>query len=430
VKTLLRERLRGSPMFSMLLRGSSVAFALQIFGAGAKYLLQIFAARWMGPDEFGSFTYIYNWALIFTILSGLGISSAALRFVPEYKANQAWNLLRGFVQRSTHITILSGILAALAYAVFLWLSGEETRWEILAAGMLIVILTGLTTHQSQLMRGLKDILFAFTPTRVLQPTLGILFLFAAWRVFGALSSLPALTSMAASLALVAVAQVFGLQKILPSLARSAPPRFETEKWLRVSLPMLTTAVSYAFISQIDIALVGIWLPPAQVGLYAAASKTAMLVSVLLVSVNAIVAPMIAELFAQQEMEKLSRLTRTATQWMTLPVLGATVILALTGRSVLGWFGSRFSDAYPALMILTLGQLVNALTGPVGYLTELTGHQQVSARIYLLAAALAVTLNIWLIPRLGILGAAIGTATAFSASNLALYVFVYVKVLKK
>ncbi|GAB4502306.1 MAG: lipopolysaccharide biosynthesis protein [Anaerolineales bacterium] len=424
------ERARRFPLSATLLRGSGLAFAIQVLGTGLKYLFQVLAARWMGADEFGVFTYLYNWALLFAVLVGLGLSSAAIRFVPEYVAHQNWDFLRGFVGRSTQIVFWSGGAIAVLCALFLRQMDAQISLPLILLGSLTIPLTGLALHQSQLLRGMKDIFFAFTPTRVVQPLLAILFLFAVWRIFGAPSSLLALTVTALSLLLVAILQNISLHRLLPAQTRSAAPRFESAAWLRVSLPMMVTAISAAFISQMDIAMVGIFLPPAQVGIYAAASKTAALVTFVLLSVNAIVAPLIAELFAQKEFAKLFTLARTATFWMTLPVLALTLFLALAGRFVLGWFGPQFPQAYPALMVLAGGQLVNALTGPVGYLTELTGHQNVSARVYLAAAALALALNFWLVPRLGILGASIGTAAALIFSNLSLYIFVYTKVLHK
>lgn len=432
-KAPLRARilqLGSSSLFSTVLRGSGLAFVIQVLGTGLKYLLQVFSARWMGAAQYGAFTYVYNWALLFAVLVGFGVSSSALRFVPQYVARQEWHFLRGFVARSTQIVWLSGLALALAGGLFLRQIGAEISWLSILLGAAIIPLTGLVYHQSQLLRGLKDIFFAFMPTRILQPLLAIGLMFSLWRLWGAPSSQMALAVMLLSLILTALMQNVSLTKLLPAQSAALAAQFETPLWLKVSLPMMVTATAVAFINQIDIAIVGIFLPSAQVGIYAAATKTAALVSFLLVSVNAIVAPLISELFARREYQKLFTLARTATYWMLLPVLAVALLLALAGRFILAWFGPEFVQAYPPLMVLVGGQLVNALTGPVGYLTDLTGHQNYSARVYLTAALLAMILNFALVPRLGILGASIGTAAALAASNLWLYYFVYTNILKK
>ena len=116
--------------------------------------------------------------------------------------------------------------------------------------------------------------------------------------------------------------------------------------------------------------------------------------------------------------------------MLIPVLAVVIFLALAGKYILSWFGPEFVQAYWPLMVLAFGHLVNALTGPVGYLTELTGHQNYSAKVYSTSAVISVILNFLLVPRFGILGASIGTSAALVTSNVWLYYFVYSNILKK
>ena len=426
---IIRQMFR-SQISSPLLWGSGIAFAIQVFGTGIKYVLQILFARWMGASEYGIFSYAYNWSLLLSVAAGLGLTSSAIRFVPEYIAKQSWSLLNGFIARSNQIVFGSGLIIALIGAGIAWQTTTGNTRLTLLLGLLIVPLTGLATHQSQLLRGMKNIFWAFTPTRVIQPALAMLLAFVLMRVLGGISSTTALIVTALSILLVTLIQSLSIVRIVPKNAQNFQSQFETRTWLKISMPMLISAVAFTFINQIDIIMVGFFREPAQVGIYAAAAKTATLVSFVLVSVNAIVAPLISELFTLKEYRKLMVLARTATYWMFVPVFAVTTFLALFGKHILNLFGPEFVQGYWPLMILAGGQLVNALTGPVGYITELTGHQNYSARVYLAAALLAVILNFALVPRLGILGASIGTAAALSASNLWLYFFVYSKILKK
>ncbi len=52
---------------------------------------------------------------------------------------------------------------------------------------------------------------------------------------------------------------------------------------------------------------------------------------------------------------------------------------------------------------------------------MTGHQDFAARVYGLSALGNVAINLFLIPRYGIAGAAIGTTIAVVATNIALVV---------
>ncbi|WP_324705636.1 polysaccharide biosynthesis C-terminal domain-containing protein [Lyngbya sp. CCY1209] len=76
-----------------------------------------------------------------------------------------------------------------------------------------------------------------------------------------------------------------------------------------------------------------------------------------------------------------------------------------------------------MTVLILGQLVNVGSGSVGYLMVLTGHQDQSAFIFGCSALANLILNAIAIPFLGILGAAIATATCMAIWNVVLHILV-------
>ena len=75
----------------------------------------------------------------------------------------------------------------------------------------------------------------------------------------------------------------------------------------------------------------------------------------------------------------------------------------------------------ALKILCIGQLVNASVGSVGVLLDMTGNEKDSAGAIGLGAGANVALNALLIPRYGVEGAAIATATSIVIRNILLSV---------
>ncbi|MEB3212353.1 MAG: polysaccharide biosynthesis C-terminal domain-containing protein, partial [Leptolyngbyaceae bacterium] len=91
--------------------------------------------------------------------------------------------------------------------------------------------------------------------------------------------------------------------------------------------------------------------------------------------------------------------------------------------VLGTFGEDFLQAQAALIVLTIAQFIRATTGPVGYLLELTGHQDESARVRGVSSTLNIFLNligIHLFHQMlgnGILGAAVATAISIVVERI-------------
>ena len=80
-------------------------------------------------------------------------------------------------------------------------------------------------------------------------------------------------------------------------------------------------------------------------------------------------------------------------------------------------------SYTPMVILIGGTAVSALSGSVGFLMVMTKHQKEASVIITVSAVLNVVLNVLLIPRLGLVGAAVSTAATTVLWNLIMLVFV-------
>ncbi|MBK9638980.1 MAG: polysaccharide biosynthesis C-terminal domain-containing protein [Bacteroidetes bacterium] len=110
-------------------------------------------------------------------------------------------------------------------------------------------------------------------------------------------------------------------------------------------------------------------------------------------------------------------------YATLPF---TLLICIFPDWILSFFGSDFKQASTALIILSIGNFFSSITGSVGILLQMTGHQKSYNNIILCAAITSIILNIILVPRIGITGAAISSAIAKIIQNLAGSIYVYKK----
>lgn len=133
--------------------------------------------------------------------------------------------------------------------------------------------------------------------------------------------------------------------------------------------------------------------------------------------------MIASAFHRNERDELHRVARLSARLGLGFALLAALVLIGAGRWLLEIFGPEFTTAYPALLVLLLGGLVNASTGVVAYLMTLTGRERPALAIFVAALALSLALNLLLIPRLGVVGAAIASTSALSFWNVAMVFYV-------
>jgi O-antigen/teichoic acid export membrane protein len=175
--------------------------------------------------------------------------------------------------------------------------------------------------------------------------------------------------------------------------------------------------------KLTVILVGIFLKPQDVAIYSAAAATSRLVTFPLSAATALSAPKFAALHAQRRRLDLQTLVTDVTRWTFWPSLAIAVILVAFGSMVLRLFGPGFEQGYAMLLILTLGQVINAFTGPVTSLLTMTGHQIVTARVLSLSAILGVAFGLAFTWRWGSIGTAIAFSGAMALWNVWLIVFV-------
>ena len=85
--------------------------------------------------------------------------------------------------------------------------------------------------------------------------------------------------------------------------------------------------------------------------------------------------------------------------------------------ILSFFGNEFEDNTDLLIILSFGQLVNVISGPVGYALVASGELSRYSRYSILALVVNIVFNYVLIGLYGAIGAAYSTALSVIILNL-------------
>lgn len=161
------------------------------------------------------------------------------------------------------------------------------------------------------------------------------------------------------------------------------------------------------------------------GLYKVAFQTASLIPFGLMAVNTAVAPTLAQLYAVAEKAKLRKVMLTASAVAIAFALPLVLLFTLRGSWFLGLaFGEAFAESATALAIIMGGQLVNAATGPVGFLLIMSGHEKKATISVGIGSGINLLLNLALILFWGIEGAAIATATTLAVVNILMVYFAF------
>jgi O-antigen/teichoic acid export membrane protein len=379
-------------------------------------------------EAYGTYVYVFNWLFFLLLFCRVGLGSASLRFVAGYAAVRDWSRLRGYLRTTQLLVGLASLVVAGATAAWVMALGERLddamRRTFLVACVAFPVFAYLQVW-GYVLRGLKRVFVAQVPGDVLQPAL----LGGAALVFwlslpGGLEAPRAMGLTIGSAVATLLVTAAGLRWALPAELRAAPSRSEPLAWLRVSLPILLINAVHISLQRADVLLIGSLLDTSAAALYASASRIAILIPFGLNAVNAWAAPLISDLHARGDRAGLQRLVRLGARAIFAVTVPVSLAVIGFGREVLGLFGPEFTQAYPALAILCVGQIVSALVGPVGFLMTMTGNQDAAAKILIVHAAVNVALNAVLIPRLGIEGAALATSLVRASWNLVLAVVVW------
>lgn len=194
--------------------------------------------------------------------------------------------------------------------------------------------------------------------------------------------------------------------------------------LQTTLPIWMVVISQQLSQWGAQFISSVYVAEEELALLAIAMRIAMLIPMILTAVNMVVSPKFAALHHKGEIEKTEAVLAESLKLLGAVSLFVFIVMVVFGGDVLRVFGSQYVAAGVLLSILVCGQLVNALTGPLGKLLMMTGFEKDIRNSSMIVAALGLALAPFLIAQYGVVGAAIATALTVSAQNIALACLVH------
>jgi len=192
---------------------------------------------------------------------------------------------------------------------------------------------------------------------------------------------------------------------------------EIKPLLVVAFPMLMSTSMFMIMNWTDTIMIGYYRDESQVGVYRLAFKVANLITFTQFAISSIAAPMFSSFFAKNDLEGMKKITRNI-GYMNLAISTPIFILMLIFPSfVLDFFGEEFSAGVAPLIVLAIGQIINAICGPVMYILTMTGKEKKARNIIIVASVINLCLNFYLIPIHGLMGAAYATAISTIVWNV-------------
>lgn len=405
-------------------RDAMVAFLVRVASAGLLYLTQVVLARWMGGYEFGIYVLAWTWVLILGGLSHLGLSVAMIRLLPAYAEAGHSDLMRGLLFGGRLLTIavataIAALGAAGVHALGPQLLSQHMIWPAYLA-LICLPMFALTDLQDGIGRGRGWMGAALLPPYVLRPLFLFLAMVGAHAAGWPMTGTTAVGAAIVATWLAAIVQTALMQQRLGREIEAGPRRYDFRGWLATSLPLLVIYGCELVLQNADLVILSMYESPAEIGKYFAAAKTMALVMFVHYAVGSAIGHKFSALNARGDREQLKAFVKDAVHWTFWPSLAAACGILVVGKPLLWLFSAEFTSAYPVMFILVLGFLVRASMGPAEFLLNMLGEQTLCAAVLLVTAALNIALNFALIPRFGIVGAAIATSAALVVAALLNY----------
>ncbi|HEY1473327.1 MAG TPA: polysaccharide biosynthesis C-terminal domain-containing protein [Pseudolabrys sp.] len=408
---------------SLTQRMAGTAFAIRVVSAAIVFLSQVLLARWMGDSEFGIYVYAWTWLMLVGELVHLGMPLTAQRFIPEYTHARAFALLRGYLAGSRWITFGAGTVAALLGALIV--HAVEARLDSRTIMPFYLICIALPFYASTFMfdamaRSYNWINVALLPPYVMRPLLLVAGVAVARATGLAIDAITVTGALALATWLSALFQMAMLQRRLGTVVPPGGKDYDTRLWFNTALPIVLVWGMYTLLTATDVIVLKMFRPAGEVAHYYAAAKTLALVSIVQYAVAAASAHRFTAFHVAGDRAGLVAFAAGTVRWVFWPSLAGCVLMLLLGKPVLTLFGAGFSDGYPVIVILAIGQLARACIGPAERLLNVLGQQGTCAVAY--AAAFAVNLIgcVMLAPRFGGIGVAYATAGAFVVESALLF----------
>ena len=213
------------------------------------------------------------------------------------------------------------------------------------------------------------------------------------------------------------------KRLNPVVSRQTSIRFKTV--LKATIPIAISAFGFYLLISIDVFFLKRYTNFETLAYYGTSIKIIFLISTLINVMGSYLSVRIADLFVT-DLVALQAVLKKGVRVIVGLALLLSVILFVLAAEILGVFGAAYQEAVPALRILIAGHFMSTLFGVTQVYLNMTKKQVVLQYILIIAVVINAILNAILIPKYGMLGAAVASAFSVIFWNGCAVVWVYKK----
>jgi O-antigen/teichoic acid export membrane protein len=401
-------------------KGGILALIGKIADGGLKYLFDIIIAIFLGSEYGGIYFLSASIILIAQSIAFFGVPMAVIRYTAIFKGKGDESRIKG----SIYSSLLLGIIFSSLVTLLLYLTSNYLAQNIFHKPDIAFILKylslsipfiNITYILSRATRAFKGMKYEVYTICLVEPftkiSLAFLFLQKGWGIEGVIIAY--ITSSFVGMLL----SIFYARKSFSHWHKEIAPIYQYKKIISFSFPALLIGFFSILIIKIDILILGYLSSAKEVGIYNIAAKIAYINNLIFISFNAIFSPIISELYTKNEHAKLNDLFKVQSRWILTVSLPIGLLLILFANPILNLIGQEFIIGSMCLIILSLSMILISFMASVEIMLVYSGKVYLNLLNSFAVCIISVILNFLLIPRFGIMGAAMATGISLTGISL-------------
>ena len=413
---------------TFLNRGFST-ITLRGIGVALSFSMLLIVTNLFTDEIVGKYQYLNSIIIVAGTVALLGSNVSFIRFAGEIWAEGQYDSLNSLYIRNFVIVLSMTVFFILLYLIMRmqlmpqYISAQDDQIYIFS--LLALFPNCIAILNFQVLLSFRRLYLSEIFRNVVKLCLIILCILLFYYL-GSKTSL--LEAYVLSLWLVAVLSTWYVWKELHRLPQQTKEVMGDvityRKILRVSIPMTLSFLSLLLMQQLDLILLKEYSAYENLAYYGVAVKISMMLNIALVAVNQVVGPQLAEFYYKKDKKGLKDIVEKSIILNTALSLPVMIIVLMMPETILSVFGSNYILAKDALIILLIGQALNAMMGSTDLYLNMTGKQNYFQKIIFIALIINVILNFVLIPQFGMIGAAIATAISLVFWNILGVIYIY------
>ncbi|REG89318.1 MATE family efflux transporter [Winogradskyella sediminis] len=404
--------------------------SIRVFGVVLSFTTLLLITNNFQEDLVGKYNYLNSILVVLGSISLLGMNSSFLQFSGMLDAQNEFQEVVNIYKKKIKILIISCAVLISIYLLIKPLISEYLKEiqinVILEKAFIGLFFYAISLLNYEVVRGLKKLIQSEFYRNILR--FGTLFVVVIILIYLDREDL-FLDLFIATFILTAIItsiNVIIILKKITSKKAVGETRISYKKILSVSLPMTISFLALLIMQSIDVIMLKNYYEYHIVAYYGVVMRVSFLISIVLMSINAIISPLISKLFFSEQKRDLIELMNKSIKLNFLLTLPLILLLLIFPKFVLSFFGDNYQDSSNVLIIILLGQIINVFSGSVGVYLNMTGRQLVFQRILLVTLVINVLLNLTLIPVYDMVGAAISTSISLIVWNITGVIYIYKK----